>query len=150
MKKYILLLIIIMIIPFNVIALSVSASNESILKSLLSSEPIPSGDENTNITEVKLNSDITVSENLFVNGDITLDLNGHTLNMGSKTIVPKKILTIKDSSSNGKIIGSNIIFQTGLGDVKGTLKLESGTIDGTGSYVIYNKGNVIVNGGSII
>ena len=60
MKKYILLLIIIMIIPFNVIALSVSASNESILKSLLSSEPIPSGDENTNITEVKLNSDITV------------------------------------------------------------------------------------------
>lgn len=98
------------------------------------------------------NSDITISYN------VTLCLNGNTLNMGANTLTVNSgaTLTICDCGSGGAIKGTvsysnlyNMISVTG-----GTLNLKSGTISGTaahsGSLISVTDGGTLnVTGGTI-
>lgn len=102
MRKNLLVIIvifsIIFLIPKNVYADVVSVNNYEELKSLLSSN-----------NDAKLESNIEASENLLVNRNFVIDLNGHTLNMNDKTLVSYATVTIKDTSENktGKLTSNN-------------------------------------------
>lgn len=91
---------------------------------------------------IKLLSDITLTQTLtFVNGTITLDLNGKTLSTGDENTVNVKItsgsnVTITSTGSRGTLTG-----KTGAWDHCGTVKIESG-----GSCII--KNDVSVNNSS--
>ena len=91
---------------------------------------------------IKLLSDITLTQTLtFVNGTITLDLNGKTLSTGDKNIVNVKItsgsnVTITSTDSKGTLTG-----KAGTWETYGTVKIESG-----GSCII--KNDVSVNNSS--
>ena len=103
--------------------------------------------------EVKLESDITFTANTGVNSDVTVDLNGHTINMTNKTMVPYATITFKDTSSEqtGKVTGTgSFVIQIGSTSRTGGVILESGTIEGAGSYGVRNFGNLTINGGSIV
>ena len=103
-----------------------------------------------------LNSDVSTYQGITINYDVTLCLNGHTLNMGTNTLTVSSgaTLTICDCQSGGAIKGSesyinlNVISVTG-----GTLNLESGTIsgeaDGSGSLISVTDGTLNVTGGTI-
>lgn len=104
--------------------------------------------------EIKLVADITLSEATFVRGDMTIDLNGHTLDMSDKTLVPyESTLTVEDNSVDkaGKITStSSFTIQVGASSSKiGTFILNSGTIDCRGAYCIYNNDNLVINGGTV-
>ena len=91
---------------------------------------------------IKLLSDITLTQTLtFVNGTITLNLNGKTLSTGDENTVNVKItsdsnVTITSTGSRGTLTG-----KAGAGDHYGTVKIESG-----GSCTI--KDDVSVNNSS--
>ena len=104
-----------------------------------------------------LNGDVSTYQGITISNDVTLCLNGHTLNMGTNTLTVSSgaTLTICDCQSGGTIKGSeshinlNVISVTG-----GTLNLESGTISGTttgsGSLIsITDSGTLNVTGGTI-
>ena len=105
-----------------------------------------------------LNSDVSTYQGITINHDVTLCLNGHTLDMGAKTLTVSSgaTLTICDCGSGGAIKGTvsysnlyNMISVTG-----GTLNLESGTISGTttghGSLISVTDGGTLnVTGGTI-
>ena len=124
--------------------------------------------------DMKITGDFTIDGNYQVNAESTVDLNGHTISFGSNTLLPYESLTIKDTSSDqsGKITGSGtFLFQVGNSTVPGSLTIEGGTFETTGSYgivnnlgtfnlnggtlkgksfVVYNRKNFEMNGGSII
>lgn len=108
--------------------------------------------------DIILDVDIALSANTFVYKDVTLDLNGHTLSIGNKTLVPyKATLTVKDTSENadGKITSSaNPVIQIGTKSQPGSLVLESGIIESTATsgFAIHNLnyGSFVMNGGLII
>ena len=104
-----------------------------------------------------LNSDVSTYQGITINYDVTLCLNGHTLDMGANTLTVSSgaKLTICDCQSGGTITGTesysslNVISVTG-----GTLNLESGTIsgetDGSGSLIsVTDSGTLNVTGGTI-
>lgn len=105
-----------------------------------------------------LNSDVSTYQGITINYDVTLCLNGHTLNMGANTLTVSSdaTLTICDCGSGGAITGTvsysnlyNMISVEG-----GTLNLESGTISGTttghGSLISVTDGGTLnVTGGTI-
>jgi len=105
-----------------------------------------------------LDSDVSTYQGITINFDVTLCLNGHTLNMGQNTLTVSSgaTLTICDCGSGGAIKGTvsysnlyNMISVTG-----GTLNLESGTISGTttghGSLISVTDGGTLnVTGGTI-
>ena len=104
-----------------------------------------------------LNGNRTTYSDITINRDVTLCLNGHTLNMGANTLTVSSgaKLTICDCQSGGTITGTesysslNVISVTG-----GTLNLESGTIsgetDGSGSLIsVTDSGTLNVTGGTI-
>lgn len=105
-----------------------------------------------------LNSTVTANKSITVSGNVTLCLNGYTLNIGQNTTLTVSngaTLTICDCQSGGTITGTesysglNVISVTG-----GTLNLESGTISGTASYSgslisVTDGGALNVTGGTI-
>lgn len=131
-------------IPFSVRAQEIEVSTDTLLKAYLSTGG-----------EIKLTADITLTANTPVNEDKILNLNGHSLNMSNKTLIPYAKLTIKDTSSEqtGKITGSGTyVIQVGTSSNEGNLILESGTIDcsnKTYCISIPSKGKLILNGGKV-
>ncbi len=125
--------------------------------------------ENTDCAEIKLGGNIEIDQTLDVKRTVTLDLNGYTL---SCSLTDEDIflvrssgnLTVKDSSTGGKIDGQN--KNCGFNVKGGTLTLESGSIvnstdaDGDGGTVDVSNtgvtetpikyGKFIMNGGSIM
>lgn len=104
-----------------------------------------------------LNSDVSTYQGITINYDVTLCLNGHTLDMRVNTLTVSSgaTLTICDCGGGGTITGTesysslNVISVTG-----GTLNLESGTISGTaahsGSLIsVTDDGTLNVTGGTI-
>lgn len=129
--------------PFLAYAESINISEASTLS-----------DNATTGAEMVLTEDITMSQNLIVRADSSIDLNGHTLTLGNTTIASFATLTILDSSEgqSGTIVNSgSFTVQAGSSTKHGTLILESGTIDATDATygAIRNYGEVIMNGGVI-
>ena len=119
----------------------VDINNETDLKNNLSSG-----------ADIRLTANITVTTNLFVQGESTIDLNGFTIDMTNKTLVPYKTLTVKDTSDSesGKITSTaQNTLQVGGSTKDGSFVLESGTIDCRGTYCVNNYGQITINGGRI-
>lgn len=103
---------------------------------------------------VKLGADITLTDYLKTYQNITLDLNGHTLNTGAYMFVVFSDVTLKDTSGNesGKITGTGTSYRVQLGSktTEAILTVESGTIEAPAQYGvnIQPKGTLIMNGGN--
>ena len=119
---------------------------------------------NADCTEIKLGSNIETTGKLYVERTVTLDLNGHTLSCSSENtgiiwVRKNGSLTIKDSSTGGKIDGQE--KNCGIFIKGGVLTLESGSIvncyekiideySGDGAAVdLETNGQFIMNGGAI-
>ena len=124
---------------------------------------------NADCTEIKLGSNIETTWELDVGRTVTLDLNGYTLSCSGTDediirVRSSGSLTIKDSSTGGKIDGQN--KNCGIEVKGGTLTLESGSIvnctdaDGDGGAVDVSNtgvtetqvkyGKFIMNGSAIM
>ena len=145
--------------PILAFAKDSTVSNEAELKSAL---------ENADCSEIKLGGNIETAEELDVERTVTLDLNGYTLSCSSTgedifRVSSSGNLTIKDSSTGGKIDGQN--KNCGFNVRGGTMILESGSIvncktDGDGAAVDVSNtgvtetpikyGKFIMNGGAIM
>ena len=103
--------------------------------------------------EIKLVNNITLNTNTYVTSDATLDLNGYTLDLSDKVLLPyETTLTIEDYSNtkSGTITGTAaFIISVGDSDHSGSLVLNSGTIDCKGNYGIINYGDFTINDGTI-
>ncbi len=101
-------------------------------------------------SSVTLSEDVTLTDGLEIadDADVTVDLNGNTLNMGANNLeVNGGKLVINDSSDDGVIT-----FDSGKLYVSenGNLVLESGKIEAMKGYAIYgDNGNITINGGEI-
>lgn len=101
-------------------------------------------------TTVKLDADITLSENLVIKGG-TLDLNGHVLNQVDNLIRIKGDVTIIDSSTEktGKITreakyGNEYSSTASITVEKGSLSAEGIVIDGQiGNKVVYDSSSAL-------
>ena len=99
-----------------------------------------------------LGNDITVEESLTLANDknLTIDLNGRTIDMGNKSATISGTLTIRDSSAeqNGEITSSSsgqlAKIQNG-----GTMVLASGNITGKEYIQVRTGGNFNMTGGKI-
>ena len=127
--------------PNNAYAEAINISNEILLQAYLSTGG-----------ELKLTNNISVSQNIDINHNASLDLNGHTLSMDSSTLKSYADFTILDSSSagTGTITTTTASFAIQIGDNAnpGALTLNSGTISGT-NYGVRNYGTLTINGGTI-
>ena len=107
----------------------------------------------TNGGHVRLQGDITITANTFVRQPLVLDLNGHTINLQGKTLVPYAELTINDTSDSkaGLITGTGSFkIQVGGSTTPGTLVMNAGTIEGNTKYgVRIVNGTFTQNGGTI-
>lgn len=100
-----------------------------------------------------LTGDVTVSKEIQTSGDLTLCLNGHTLNLSETTLfVDSGSFTLCDCKGSGKITGG----KTSASAVKvndGSFIMNGGTITGNGGGVQVASANgtasFIMNGGSI-
>lgn len=105
--------------------------------------------------EYYLTTSATAYSDITINYDVTLCLNGHTLDMGANTLtVSGATLTICDYQSGGTIAGTESYINLNVISVEGgTLNLESGTISGTttgsGSLISVTDGELNVTGGTI-
>ena len=102
---------------------------------------------------IRLINDITVNENAYITADTTLDLNGYTLNMSDKYLIPYEAsFTVEDNSfdQTGTITSTNnFTVVVGSENISGNFNLNSGTIDCQGAYCIYNYDNLVINGGYV-
>lgn len=102
---------------------------------------------------IKLINDITYTTSAYVTNNLTIDLNGHTLDMTDKSITSYEAsLTIDDSSTtnSGTVTSTNnFVFIVGDEEVTGSLNLNAGTVDCQGAYCIYNYDNLVINGGHV-
>lgn len=103
-----------------------------------------------------LNGNRTTYSDITINYDVTLCLNGHTLDMKTDTLTVSSgaTLTICDCQSGGTITGTESHINLNVISVEGgTLNLESGTISGTttgsGSLISVTDGELNVTGGTI-
>ena len=120
------------------------------------------------VTEITLPNDITATAEdpyiLIDGGNVTIDLNGHTLNRkktvtteeGSVVFVKSGTLNITDSSGNnsGKITGGSVTYGGGIYINSGaTVNLYGGTIKGNAAYRsgggVYCEGTMNMYGGVI-
>lgn len=101
--------------------------------------------------EFKLGNAIEVTDQLTLTTEktLTIDLNGKTLNMGSKTHVIQGNLIVKDTSSEK--IGTITSSGTKLATISsgGSVTLESGTIGGKGYFMVNSSGTFSMTGGKI-
>ena len=142
MKKYLIgLFTLLFLFPFSVFAADVNVSSkEEFLEAI--------GEENN----IKLMENVTLDSNTFLKKNVEIDLNGHTLDLSSSTLVVQANTVVKDSSSskNGSLTSNaSFTIQIGSSSTTGGLTLESGTIDCQGNYGVRNFGDLIVNGGTI-
>lgn len=78
--------------------------------------------------------DCSINENISLNKEITLDLNGKTVTFGSYTLTLEEAnLTLKDSLSNGKISGSASPIISGSNSA---LRINSGSIVTSGAIAV--------------
>lgn len=103
---------------------------------------------NDTITVLKGTTEIT---GITCSGtNVTLDLNGKTVDMGSKKITVSGGLTIKDGVGSGKLTGSTEVITV---NQNASLTLESGTVEATGSTAIklaYSSGiSFTMHGGTV-
>ena len=147
------------LVPISAFAVDSTVSNETELTAAL---------ENADCAEIKLGGSIETTWELDVGRTVTLDLNGYTLSCSGTDediirVRSSGSLTIKDSSTGGKIDGQN--KNCGIEVKGGTLTLESGSIvnctdaDGDGGAVDVSNtgvtetqvkyGKFIMNGGVI-
>ena len=124
--------------------------------------------EDADCPEIKLGSNVEISQFLTVKRTVTLDLNGNTLTCSNTDTEIIRLwtagnLTVKDSGTGGTIDGQNKNYAFNVRG--GTLTLESGTIancttDGDGGAVDVSRsgtieypldvpGKFIMNGGTI-
>lgn len=103
-----------------------------------------------------LDSDVSTYQGITINYDVTLCLNGNTLNMGANTLTVSSgaKLTICDCGGDGTITGTESYSNLNVISVEGgTLNLESGTISSTaahsGSLISVTGGTLNVTGGTI-
>lgn len=99
-----------------------------------------------------LTGDVTASGEIRISGDVTLCLNGHTLNLNGKSLcVDSGSFTLYDCKGGGKITGGN--DKPGVIVYGGTFIMNGGTITGNAGGVIVGGNNgsasFIMNGGSI-
>lgn len=99
-----------------------------------------------------LNSDVTASGEIRISGDVTLCLNGHTLNLSWTTLcIDSGSFTLCDCKGSGKITGG--YDKPGVIVYGGTFIMNGGTITGNAGGVIVGGNNgsasFIMNGGSI-
>ena len=96
-----------------------------------------------------LKSDVTASGEIRISGDLTLCLNGHTLNLsGNSLCVDSGSFKLCDCGSGGMITGGNNL--PGVVVYGGTFIMNGGTITGnTGGGVGVAGGSFTMNGGSI-
>ena len=146
--------------PISAFAVDSTVSNETELTAAL---------ENADCAEIKLGGSIETTWELDVGRTVTLDLNGYTLSCSGTDediirVRSSGSLTIKDSSTGGKIDGQN--KNCGIEVKGGTLTLESGSIvnctdaDGDGGAVDVSNtgvtetqvkyGKFVMNGGAIM
>ena len=146
--------------PISAFAVDSTVSNETELTAAL---------ENADCAEIKLGGNIETTWELDVGRTVTLDLNGYTLSCSGTDediirVRSSGSLTIKDSSTGGKIDGQN--KNCGIFIKGGILTLESGSIvnctdaDGDGGAVDVSNtgvtetqvkyGKFIMNGGAIM
>lgn len=100
-----------------------------------------------------LTGNVIVSEEIQTSGDVTLCLNGHTLNLSGKTLfVDSGSFTLCDCNGSGEITGG----KTSASAVKvndGRFIMNGGTITGNGGGVqvasTNSRASFIMNGGSI-
>ena len=147
------------LVPLSAFAANSTVSNETELESAL---------KNADCAEIKLGGNIETTWQLDVERTVTLDLNGYTLSCSAMDediflVRSSGNLTVKDSSTGGKIDGQN--KNCGFNVKGGTLTLESGSIvnctddDGDGGAVDVSNtgvtetpvkyGKFIMNGGAI-
>ena len=107
---------------------------------------------------IQLGSDISLSEALFIQKPVTIDLNGNTLEVGANKLYCLSDVTIMDSDSNkkGTISGTgNYKIYVGLisGDKEypGTLTIESGTYktSGNGTIRVAKCGELYFKSGNV-
>ena len=106
----------------------------------------------------RLDADIALTGNTSITADgYMLDLNGHTLNVGAKTLLAYGNITIKDSSTGqtGKITANSSsprTIQVGSSTTQGKITLESGTIEGVGTYALWliAGSTAAINGGTVV
>ena len=108
-----------------------------------------------------LSGNVDLTDNLIIpaGAKVTIDLNGHTLkgNGNGSVIVVNGALTIKDSSSGGKITGGNASGSKGGGvlvKTGGSLQLLSGAITGNtapygGGVCVESQATFSMDGGEI-
>ncbi len=99
-----------------------------------------------------LNSDVTASGEIRISGDVTLCLNGYTLNLsGSYFRVESGSFTLCDCDGSGKITGG--AAASPAVDINGgSFIMNGGTITGNGGggvQVVSTNASFIMNGGSI-
>ena len=147
------------LVPMSAFAANSTVSNETELESAL---------KNADCAEIKLGGNIETTWQLDVERTVTLDLNGYTLSCSATDediflVRSSGNLTVKDSSTGGKIDGQN--KNCGFNVKGGTLTLESGSIvnctddDGDGGAVDVSNtgvtetpvkyGKFVMNGGAI-
>ncbi len=106
--------------------------------------------------EVRLTAPVTItdnSNNIELEKDVTLDLNGQTLDLSAISLcVPAGVsLTVKDSEGSGEIQSSvSIIYNQG-----GTIRIEGGALSisdsASGSCALYQQsGEMTITGGTFI
>ncbi len=115
---------------------------------------------------VTLIADVDIDTSLVIEGTVTLDLNGHTIDRGvsavtenydGNVIMVKGTLTLQDSGTGGTIKGGYGLNGGGVCIYKGaTFNMEGGTITGCcssglggGVYVAYEGGVFNMTGGTI-
>jgi hypothetical protein len=104
---------------------------------------------------IKLMSDVIITEKLFMSSNATFDLNGHTIMMEDNKIIVKENVTIIDSSNNQTgLITSNDDFTIYVGientPTNGRLTVKGGTIEGLGKHgAIWNFETLEIDGGKI-
>ena len=106
---------------------------------------------------ITLEEDITLSSVTKVPGNVTLDLNGSTIDCGTSgrlDISTNVIITDSSESGNGQIISSGgntvVIWQGGNLTVNaGKIENKNYTTDGKGGTAIYNMGTLTISGGEV-
>lgn len=91
-----------------------------------------------------------IDKSFYCKGNVTIDLSGSVLDLGSDriTVSPNAVLTIRDSASGGviKSTSGQLLW------LKGSLILESGSVETTsyGAVRVDSTGSFTMNGGKVV
>lgn len=105
--------------------------------------------------KITLLKNVIITENLFMNKEATLDLNGHTITLKGKSFSVTEKVTINDSSDNqtGRITSdADYTIVVGKNDesTNGDLTLKGGTLENYGiGGVVYSYENLVIDGATL-